>query len=146
MATPRKPRSGPGSRTGDAARSGPDIPRTQRRRRPVEITLGDAARETLDAAASRTEESRSALVEALVLSHAARERHLSPAILERLVALATRRGDDFWLVLDEVIDIGLDMLESSEGAASEGAAPGDPVPVVRETAGGGVAISYRHQR
>lgn len=140
MTAPKKPRSGPGSRTGAAARSGPDIPRTQRRRRPVEITLSDAARETLDAAVTRTEESRSAIVEACVLAHAAREQYLSPAILERLVALAARRGDDFWLVMDEVLDAGLDLLESSEGAA-----PGDPVPVVRETAGGGVAISYRHR-
>lgn len=134
MVAKKKPRSGPGSRTGAAARSGPDIPRTQRRRRPVEVTLSDAARETLDAAVARTEESRSAIVEACVLAHAAKERYLSPAIMERLVALAARRGDEFWLVMDEVLDAGLDLFEATETGAA---------PVVRELEGGGVTISYR---
>lgn len=64
-----KPRTGPGSRTGENARSGPSIPLAQRRRRPLEITLSPEARQLLDAEAARTGESRSALVEALVLRY-----------------------------------------------------------------------------
>jgi len=138
VTAPKRPRSGPGSRTGAAARSGPSIPDAQRGRPAVRVTLSREALEALDAAQRRTEESRSAILDTLVLSHAAREQYLSPAILERLQALATRRGDPLWLVLDEVVDAGLDLLEASEGAA-----PGDPVPVVRELEGGGVAIGYR---
>lgn len=137
----KKPRSGPGSRTGAAARSGPSIADAQRQRPARRVTLSTEAWALLDAQRAESEDSVSAQLDALVLSRGAEERHWSPAILERLQALAARRGDPLWLVADEVLDAGLDLLESSEGAA-----PGDPVPVVRETAGGGVAISYRHQR
>lgn len=106
-----KPRTGPGSRTGANARSGPSIPVTQRRRRPLEITLSPEARALLDAEAVRVEESRSALVEALVLRHLPSEAYYPPALLERAQALATRRGHAVDQVLAEALDAGLRALE-----------------------------------
>lgn len=141
MTAAKKPRSGPGSRTGAAARSGPAIADAQRQRPARRVTLSPEAWALLDAQRAESEDSVSAQLDALVLSRGAEERHLSPAILERLQALAARRGDPLWLVADEVLDAGLDLLESSEGAA-----PGDPTPVVRELEGGGVAIGYRQAK
>lgn len=106
MTTP-KPRSGPGSRTGANARSGPNVPVAQRHRRPLEITLSPEARELLDREAARTEESRSALVEALVLSHLAGERYLPPALVEGVQARATARGIDYHTALAEAVAVGL---------------------------------------
>ena len=108
-----KPRTGPGSRTGTNARSGPSgptTPRAQRTRRPVEVTLGAEARALLDAESRRTEETRSALVEALILSHIASEAYLPPVLLERAQALATRTGQTLGLVLAEAMRQGLDRL------------------------------------
>lgn len=107
-----KPRTGPGSRTGKAARSGPSTPRAERTRRPVEVTLSPEARELLDREATRTEESRSALVEALVLSGLAQERYLPPALLEQAQRLATRTGASLDLVLAQALAAGLERLAS----------------------------------
>lgn len=103
----QKKRTGPGSRTGAAARSGPNIPTSQRKRRPLEITLGAEARALLDAEATRTEETRSALVEALVLSHLQAERYLPPALVEGVQARATARGIDYHAALAEAVAVGL---------------------------------------
>lgn len=105
-----------GTRTGANARSGPSgpsTPRGQRTRRPVEITLGADARQLLDAEVRRTEESRSALVEALVLRHLAGEVYWPPALVERAQGLATRRGHALERVLAEALDAGLRALEGS---------------------------------
>ena len=109
----KPPRSGPGSRTGANARSGPSgptVPRAQRTRKPVEVTLSPEARSLLDAEAKRTEETRSALVEALILSHIASESYLPPVLLERAQTLATRTGQTLGLVLAEAMRQGLDRL------------------------------------
>lgn len=108
-----KPRSGPGARTGAAARSGPSTPRALRARRPVEVTLSTEARELLDAEAARVEETRSALVEALVLRHLPGEAYWPPALVERAQALAARRGHGVEQVLAEALDAGLRALEES---------------------------------
>lgn len=108
-----KPRTGPGSRTGANARSGPSIPVTQRRRRPLEITLSPEARQLLDAEARRTGQSRSALVEALVLRHLPGEAYWPPALVERAQGLATRRGHPVEQVLAEALNAGLRALEGA---------------------------------
>lgn len=113
MAQQKKPRSGPGSRTGANARSGPNVPVAQRHRRPLEITLSPEARELLDAEHQRTEESRSALVEALVLSHLQAERYLPPALVEQAQRLAARTGASLDLVLALALAAGLERLAAS---------------------------------
>jgi len=120
--------------------SGPSIPDAQRGRPARRVTLSTEAWALLDAQRRESEDSVSAQLDSLVLSRGAEEKHFSPAILERAQALAARRGDPLWLVLDEVLDAGLDLFEASAGAPE-----GEPEPVVRDLAGGGVAISYRHK-
>lgn len=51
MPRARKPRSGPGSRTGANARSGPSIPESERASKLLSIRLSPEARARLDAAA-----------------------------------------------------------------------------------------------
>lgn len=48
--------------------SGPNIARSARKRRPIELTLSDDARARLEALAEERGESRSAVVEELILS------------------------------------------------------------------------------
>lgn len=47
MATPKKPRSGPGSRTGDAARSGPNVAESARSTRRTTLRLTHEAQALL---------------------------------------------------------------------------------------------------
>jgi hypothetical protein len=76
--------------------------------------LPEAAND-LDLRAAETGETKSALVSAAILS-TAKDRYLSPAILERVEALAKRRGDaDLWGALSDTVDLGLDGLEVSIG-------------------------------
>lgn len=113
-----------GTRTGKNARSGPSgasTPRAARTRRPVEVTLSDEARAVLLAESARTEEPRSLLVEALVLSHLAQERYLPPAVLGMAQALAQRRRVDLWTVISEALLCGLRGLELSEFLAGRSA-------------------------
>jgi len=104
MTTTRKPRpSGP---------SGQSTPRALRTRRPLEITLSEEARAVLDGAAERTEETRSALVESLILSHLAGERLLPPALLQSAEELRTIRSRDgrregLLDVLSEALAVGV---------------------------------------
>ncbi len=105
-----------GARTGANARSGPSGPSTPRnaRGRPkIELSLSPSARQLLDAEAARTEESRSALVEALVLRHLAGEGYWPPVLVERAQALASVRGHALERVLAEALDVGLRALEGS---------------------------------
>jgi hypothetical protein len=115
-----------GTRTGANARSGPSgpsLPRAARARKKVEVTLSDEARAVLLAESARTEEPRSLLVEALVVSHLARERYLPPALLALAQHLATRRGVDLWTVLSEALLVGLRGLELSASLAGGGTPP-----------------------
>jgi hypothetical protein len=61
MTTERRSRSGP---------SGASIPRDQRKRRPIELTLSDAARAALDKLAKKHKGNRSAAAEAVILAAA----------------------------------------------------------------------------
>jgi hypothetical protein len=120
-----------GTRTGANARSGPSGPSTPhhaRARKKVEVTLSDEARAVLLAESARTEEPRSLLVEALVVSHLAQERYLPPALLGRAQALATRRGGNLWTVLSEAALRGLQGLELSEFLADPPSRLSAPVP------------------
>ena len=62
-----KPRSGPGSRTGAAARSGPPSPEANRKDKVLSIRIPDEAREALDQLAARWSISRSAVVARLAI-------------------------------------------------------------------------------
>jgi hypothetical protein len=67
-----KPRTGPGSRTGKDARSGPPSPEENLSAKVLSVRISDEAREALDAVAARWGLSRSAAVARLALEAAAR--------------------------------------------------------------------------
>lgn len=94
------------------SRSGPSISREQRKRKILQVTLSDEARAVLKKASVDLEESQSALVEALILSHLAHDQILPPALLrstERLHRLRARDGRQETLldVLVEALDVGV---------------------------------------
>jgi len=66
------PRTGPGSRTGDNARSGPSLPEDERDAKVVTARLAPEAREALDAVAARWGLSRSATIARLAVEALAR--------------------------------------------------------------------------
>jgi hypothetical protein len=100
---PKGPRSGPAARSGP---SGPSIPRAQRKRPGIEVYLSPEALERLAAEVERTEESRSALIEALVLTGTP-EHYLSPALLEQMQAVAAREGRTLHDCLCSAVDCWL---------------------------------------
>ncbi len=58
---------------------GPSIPRAERLRKPIELTLSDKALEALGALAEMNGESRSAVVERMVLRAARRHKIAKPS-------------------------------------------------------------------
>lgn len=101
-----------------ASRSGPSLQRHERTRKITQFTLSDDARAVLEKASADLDESKSALVEALILSHLAGDQILPPALLrsaEELRALRTRDGrkESLLDVLTEALDVGIDALLNS---------------------------------
>ena len=91
---------------GTASRSGPSGPtpaEADRLRPRVQLRLAHETIAALDREAARTEESRSALVEALVLTGTP-DRYLSPALLEGLQRAAEAQGRDLHAVLCDAVD------------------------------------------
>jgi len=66
------PRTGPGSRTGENARSGPSLPEDERDAKIITARLAPEAREALDAVATRWGLSRSATIARLAVEALAR--------------------------------------------------------------------------
>jgi hypothetical protein len=96
--------------------SGPTIPADQRKRKPTNLTLSDVARAALDAEVARTEETRSALVEALILTGTP-DGYLSPALLEQVQALAAERGETVHAALHSAVEVwmaGIERLSPEE--------------------------------
>lgn len=124
---PKKP-AAKGTRTGANARSGPSgpsIPRSQRRQTKIELSLSPSERATLETAAARQDETKSALVAALIASHLQGEEHFSPVHLETARRIADRTGQALWLVLDSALSSGLDLLLESEATAAGGELPAE---------------------
>ena len=71
-ASKAKPKAGPGSRTGDNARSGPSLPEDERDAKVVTARLSPEARDALDAVAARWGLSRSATIARLAVEALAR--------------------------------------------------------------------------
>lgn len=100
------------------SRSGPSLQRHERTRKIVQLTLSDDARAVLKKASVDLEESQSALVEALILSHLASDQILPPALLasvRELHRLRARDGRQESLldVLVEALDVGVGALLES---------------------------------
>ena len=100
------------------SRSGPSLQRHERPRKIISLTLSDEARAVLKKASADLEESQSALVEALILSHLASDKILPPALLasvRELHALRARDGRQETLldVLVEALDVGVGALLES---------------------------------
>jgi hypothetical protein len=100
---PKGPRSGANARSGP---SGPSIPHAQRKRPLVQVTLSPEVIAALDAEVERTEEPRSRLVEALILTGTP-EHYLSPALLEQLQEVAAREGRTLHDCLCSAVDCWL---------------------------------------